>query len=146
MYIGSSETDFTLFAKIRNVSEYNEKNPDNQVDACNGLYPTYNTFARAFRKESFLLKSFVVFCVSFKPEAVFKGCNLYGLIRLDKCETVCLKLVLMMRFVYNVRLLHRTYFLKNKFKNTKFLLIALDNLLLRLTVSTKKLTVESFFL
>jgi len=69
--IGSSETDFSLFAKMRNVSEYNVKNPDNQVvDACNGLYPTYNT--RAFKKESFLVKSFVVFCVYFKPKGVFK--------------------------------------------------------------------------
>ncbi len=118
MYIGSSENDFTLFAKMRNVSDYNKKNLDNKImDAYNnGLYPTYNTFTRAFKKDSFLLKRFVDFCVSFKPEAVFKGCNLYGFIRLDKCGTVCLKLVLMMRFMYNVRLLRRTYFLKNKFK------------------------------
>ncbi len=42
------------------------------MDACNGLYRfVYNMFTRAFKKESFLFKSFVVFCVSFKSQAVF---------------------------------------------------------------------------
>jgi hypothetical protein len=127
------------FAKIRNFSEYNEKNPGNQImDTCNGQ-------REHLKRKVFSKKVLSFFCVSFKPEAVFKGCNLYGFIRLDKCGTVCLKLVLMMRFMYTVRLLHSTYFLKNKLKITKFLLISLNNLLLRLTCIDKAVECGKFF-